>query len=149
MRMIAMEATTYRTEKGTDATPSPLALLRRVEGNRTTVRRVRECLEGQRTPQTVKHTDWLTAFEYVRDETGVELVFYSEVDHDDSRQVSIKSLHDDGRQVIIAGWSARIGYSVTTMKRREFEEGMRFTYSTPTLLPLAEAKERAHAFADR
>ncbi len=143
-----MQATNASADKRTDDQPTPAVdLLRTVEGSRTTVRRVREYLEGDRDATDVKHTDWFTTLEYVRDETDVELVLYSETDTADSTQAKITSLSDDGLWAIIAGWSARAGYSVDKYPRHEVEEGFRFGQIDADLVALAEAKRRAKRFA--
>jgi len=143
-----MHTKTPSADKRTDdQPPAALSLLRAVEGSRTTVRRVREYLEGDRDATDVKHTDWFTTLEYVRSETDTELVIYTETDTAGSTQAKITSLSDDGLWAIIAGWSARAGYSVDKYPRHEVGEGFRFGQLEADLVALAEAKRRAKRFA--
>ena len=134
--------------KPTDA----VALLRQVEGHRTTVRRVRELLEGERDPSQLKAGDWFAAIEYVRRETGVELVLYRETRTDNAPDsAKITSLGDDGLWCIIAGWSERAGFTRKKIAKFDVEESFRFTQSSdpvPELLPLTDAKARTKAFAE-
>ena len=127
-------------------------LLREVEEYRTTVRRIRELLEGKRDPSQVKAGDWFATIEYVRRETDTELVLYSESRRDDAPdEAVIRSLGDMGLWCIVAGWSERAGYSVDKIARFDVEESLRFRQSddpVPELLELEEAKRRAKAFAE-
>ncbi|WP_455448152.1 hypothetical protein [Natrinema thermotolerans] len=123
-----------------------------MEGYRTTVRRIRELLEGERDLSEIKPGDWFAAIEYVREETGVELVLYREDRYADAPDsAKITSLGDDGLWCIVAGWSERAGFSRDKIAKFDMEESMRFAQSddpVPELLPLAEAKRRAKAFAE-
>ncbi len=134
-------------DKSTDA----IALLRDVEGSRTTVRRVRELLEGDRELPEVKPGDWFATIEYVRDDLDTELVLYHEHRYDDAPdEARITSLGDNGLWCIIAGWSERAGFSRDKIAKFDVEDSFRFTQSSdsvPKLLELDEAKRRVKAFA--
>ena len=145
-----MQSTNPPVDKRT-ADKQPIDLLRNVEGHRTTVRRVRELLAGERDPSQVKAGDFFTAIEYVRDETDTELVLYSESRHDDAPDTAtIRSLGDMGLWCIVAGWSERVGYSREKIARFDVEESLRFAQAddpVPELLELEAAKRRVKAFA--
>jgi len=134
-----------------DNQPDALELIREVERHRTTVRRIRELLEGERDPSQVKAGDWFTTIEYVRDETGVELVLYTENRYDDAPDsAKITSLGDDGLWCIVAGWAENVGFSRDKIAKFDVEESFRFAQtgdSVPELLDLETAKQRVKAFA--
>lgn len=148
-----MQTTNATADKRTARNcPDSLALIRQVERNRSTVRRVRELLEGTRDASELKLGDWFTTIEYVREETGVELVLYCEHRYTDAPdEARITSLGDDGLWCIVAGWSERAGYTRDKIAKFDIEESFRFAQSgdsVPELLTLEDAKARVKAFAE-
>lgn len=145
-------ANSQRRRQKRTARNDVISLLREVEGHRTTVRRIRELLEGDRNPSQVHAGDWFTTIEYVRDETNIELVLYTETRYaDQPDEAMIRSLGDYGLWCIVAGWSERTGFSRDKIARLDVEDSFRFAQSgdpVPKLLPLKEAKRRMKAFAE-
>ncbi|MFP8891821.1 hypothetical protein ACLI4U_18925 (plasmid) [Natrialbaceae archaeon A-CW2] len=132
-------------QKGIDA--SPLELIKRAERSRTTVRRVREYLEGDRCISEVQKGDWFATLEYVREETGVELALFSEYD-----TVRLQALDDSGLWVLQATYNDVTGYSTNKRPRWDVEEGFAFRQSGdhgPEIVRLETAKQRFREAVDR
>lgn len=121
-----MSIKTADVDKHTDDSTDSLGLIRQAERHRTTVRRIRELLDGTRNLSQIKAGDWFTTIEYVRDETNTELVLYNEHRYADAAyEARITSFGDDGIWCIVAGWSERAGYTHDKMARWNVEESFR------------------------
>ncbi|MFC7216443.1 hypothetical protein ACFQO4_20505 [Saliphagus sp. GCM10025334] len=136
-------STIQTTEKGIDG--EPLELIRRAEKSRTTVRRIRELLEGDRCVSTIKQGDWFATVEHVRDETGVDLVLYSE----NRYGASVKGLDESGLWVVSASFDERVGFGKSKRPRWDVEDGLTFFQPNdphPEYCRLEDAKARLEQF---
>jgi len=139
-----------------DDEPTAEELLKQAEKSRKTVSRVLEYVRGERDAGDVRKGDWFAAIEHVADETGEDLVLYSESTHPNTHDsATIYAVDDRYGRIIQTGWteykvsSGEADFLKPTYRNRDVVEGrFRFEADRPReVLHIEEAKERLREFA--
>ena len=149
-------STTHRPTNVSDDEPTAEELLKQAEKSRKTVSRVLEYVRGERDAGDVRKGDWFAAIEHVADETGEDLVLYSESTHPNTHDsATIYAVDDRYGRIIQTGWteykvsSGEADFLKPTYRNRDVVEGgFRFEADRPReVLHIEEAKERLRKFA--
>jgi len=149
-------STTHRPTNVSDDEPTAEELLKQAEKSRKTVSRVLEYVRGERDAGDVRKGDWFAAIEHVADETGEDLVLYSESTHPNTHDsATIYAVDDRYGRIIQTGWteykvsSGEADFLKPTYRNRDVVEGgFRFEADRPReVLHIEEAKERLREFA--
>jgi len=152
----AKMSTTHRPTNVSDDEPTAEELLKQAEKSRKTVSRVLEYVRGERDAGDVRKGDWFAAIEHVADETGEDLVLYSESTHPNTHDsATIYAVDDRYGRIIQTGWteykvsSGEADFLKPTYRNRDVVEGgFRFEADRPReVLHIEEAKERLREFA--
>ena len=139
-----------------DDEPTAEELLKQAEKSRKTVSRVLEYVRGERDAGDVRKGDWFAAIEHVADETGEDLVLYSESTHPNTHDsATIYAVDDRYGRIIQTGWteykvsSGEADFLKPTYRNRDVVEGgFRFEADRPReVLHIEEAKDRLREFA--
>jgi len=149
-------STTHRPTNVSDDEPTAEELLKQAEKSRKTVSRVLEYVRGERDAGDVRKGDWFAAIEHVADETGEDLVLYSESTHPNTHDsATIYAVDDRYGRIIQTGWteykvsSGEADFLKPTYRNRDVVEGgFRFEADRPReVLHIEVAKDRLREFA--